>query len=81
MPGAPNTLESSELTPNEIRRLLRSGVDSCEVAARLVETGCWSESGAAEIVAFLSRGADALMKLDLTKRQESTSHLRRSVSP
>jgi hypothetical protein len=81
LPGAPNTLESRELTPNEIRRLLESGTDAGEVAARLVETGCWSESGAAEIVAFLTRGPDVLMKLDLTKRQESTSHLRRSVSP
>ena len=81
MPGAPNTLETSELTPNAIRRLLESGIDTCEVAARLVETGCWSESGAAEIVAFLTRGPDVLMKLDLTKTQQSTSRLRRSVSP
>jgi len=44
-----------------------------------VETGCWSESGAAEIVAFLTRGPDVLMKLDLTKTQKSTPQLRRSV--
>ena len=70
MPGRPEHLGASELTPNEIRRLLESGADRCEVANRLVETGCWSESGAAEIVAFLTGGPDVLMKLDLTKKQQ-----------
>jgi hypothetical protein len=74
-------MKSEELTPNDIRQLLESGIDPRNVAERLVETRCWSESGAAEIVAFLTRGPDVLMKLDLTKTQKSTPQLRRSIGP
>jgi hypothetical protein len=80
--GRPDTsMESETLTPSETRQLLESGIDVREVAERLVATGCWSESGAAEIVAFLTRGPDVLMKLNLTKTQKSTLQLRQSVIP
>jgi len=73
-------MDSIELTPNEIRQLLESGIDARVVAERLVATGCWSEAGAAEIVAFLTSGPDVLMKMDLTRAQKSTLQLRRSVT-
>jgi hypothetical protein len=76
----PIPMDSNELTPGEIRQLLASGGDAREVVACLVATGSWSEGGAAEIVAFLTRGPDVLMKMDITRTQKSTLQLRRSVT-
>lgn len=64
-------MKAEELTPHDIRQLLESGIDPREVAGRLVDTGCWSKAGANEIVAFLTRGPDVVMKIDLTKTQKS----------
>jgi hypothetical protein len=68
-----------ELTPSEMRQLLESGIDARDIADRLVATGYWSEAGAAEIVAFLTRGPDVLMDKNIT-REKSTLQLRRSVT-
>ena len=42
--------------------MLDSGVGEHEIIRRLIETGVWSSAGAADIVQFMTRGPDPLMK-------------------
>lgn len=52
------TRARSSMTPAVVQRLLQSGVDEASVVAGLVGTGAWSESGALEIVRFMSGRRD-----------------------
>jgi len=49
------------LNDSDVRTMLQSGTDPSDIIERLVETGAWSNSGATEIVRFMTRGPDALM--------------------
>ena len=68
---------SSHLSEADVRAMLTSGVAEAAIINRLVESGDWSQSGANEIVRFLTRGPDALMttslKLPRPKRAGSSS--------
>ena len=50
---SPRGPSSIQVGPEQIRALLEKGVDADEVARLLVATGCWSTSGASEIVSLL----------------------------
>ena len=49
-----------------VRRMIDAGVAQSEIVRQLVETGAWSETGAAEIVRFMVNGPDSLLKASLT---------------
>lgn len=55
----------SSLGESDVRRMLGTGVDKAEVIKQLVATGDWTQSGANEIVRFLTRGPDALLRTSL----------------
>jgi hypothetical protein len=55
----------SALTATEVRSMLDAGMAPAKVAQRLVETGLWSDKGAAEIVRFMTVGPDKLMSSTL----------------
>jgi len=82
LPGAPSFCFGMEhLTPREIRQLLESGVKAPELVERLVATGTWSESGALEILSFMTRGPDELIGSDMTRTVRPTRAIRQSVEP
>jgi hypothetical protein len=51
---SPRGPSSIQVGPDQIRRLLDTGVDEDEVVRLLVATGSWSTSGASEIVSLLN---------------------------
>lgn len=55
----------SALDVPDVRGMLAAGVDEAEIIQRLVATGNWTQSGANEIVRFLTRGPDALLKTSI----------------
>lgn len=55
----------SALNESDVRGMLAAGVGEAEVIRQLVATGSWSQSGANEIVRFMTRGPDALLKTSL----------------
>ena len=71
----------SSLTESDIRQMLGTGVPQAEITRRLVATGSWTQSGAAEIVRFLTRGPDALMRtsLKLPRPKRATDSSRAGV--
>ena len=52
----------TSLSASDVRDMLEVGVEHSAIIERLVDTGAWSKSGANEIVRFMTRGPDALMK-------------------
>ena len=58
-------MSSRALTASDVRTMLELGVNPSNVAERLVETGAWSKSGANEIVRFMTRGPDPLMRVNM----------------
>ena len=48
----------TSLNASEVRAMLDSGAEHSTVIKQLIETGAWSESGAAEIVSFMTHGPD-----------------------
>ncbi len=58
-------MNSHALTASDVRTMLESGVNPSNIAERLVETGAWSKSGANEIVRFMTRGPDPLMRVNM----------------
>ena len=71
----------TSLTEWEVRNMLELGVEHSVVIERLVETGNWTKSGANEIVRFMTRGPDALMKtsLKLPRPKRATGSSRAGV--
>jgi hypothetical protein len=55
----------TSLSESDVRKMLELGVEHSAIIERLVETGDWSKSGANEIVRFMTRGPDALMRTSL----------------
>lgn len=53
------------LTEWEVRNMVELGVEHAVIVERLVETGCWSKSGAREIVQFMTRGPDRLFRVNV----------------
>ena len=58
-------MSSHALTASDVRMMLELGVNPSNVAERLVESGAWSKSGANEIVRFMTRGPDPLMRVSM----------------
>ena len=71
----------SALNEVDVRGMLAAGVGETEVIRQLVATGSWSKSGANEIVRFMTRGPDALMKASvlLPRPKRPSSGLRAGV--
>jgi hypothetical protein len=44
--------------PSEVLTMVRAGVDERVIVQELIETGVWSRSGAADIVRFMTTGAE-----------------------
>ena len=59
----------TSLNASEVRAMLDSGAEHSTVIKQLIETGAWSESGAAEIVSFMTHGPDRLMKTTASPRR------------
>lgn len=53
------------LAEQDVRGMLDAGVPQTEVVQQLVATGNWSQTGANEIVRFLTRGPDRLLAHNL----------------
>ena len=53
------------LAEADVRGMLDAGVPQTVVVQQLVATGYWSQSGASEIVRFLTRGPDRLLAHNL----------------
>ena len=68
----------TSLSESDVRDMLELGVEHSGIVDRLVETGDWSKSGANEIVRFMTRGPDALMRTSL-KLRDPTSPLTRAA--
>ena len=69
------------LSTADVHKMLELGVEHRVIVERLVETGDWSKSGANEIVRFMTRGPDALMKTSvlLPRPKRPSSGLRAGV--
>ena len=57
---------NGSVTATDVRGMLDAGVAQAEIRRQLLETGAWSEAGAAEIVNFMVRGPDPLMLASIT---------------
>ena len=71
----------TSLSTADVHKMLELGVEHRVIVERLVETGDWSKSGANEIVRFMTRGPDALMKTSvlLPRPKRPSSGLRAGV--